>query len=118
MTKPFVYEGRTQTRRQWAAEIDVELPTFAHRVRRYEAGEMTLAEVMTPGTLPRKIRGPSQKQRKRLKVALEQHAGNGEAVAEAWKVSRQYVHKLVHACGLAEFAAGLRKARAPTGGDG
>lgn len=118
MTKPFTFEGRTQTRAEWAAEIGVEVPTFAHRVRRFEAGEMSLAEVMTPGTLPRKARGPSPKQRKRLMAALRRFDGNGEAVAERWGVSRQYVHKLVHACGLVEFTAALRKARAPTGGSG
>lgn len=117
MTKPFTFDGRTQKRSEWAAELGIAVPAFARRVRRYEAGLMTLAEVMTPGDLPVKVpepvREPDGVVKARLKAALEKHAGNGAAVAEEWGVARQWVNELVHRHRFVKFARALRKGRAP-----
>ena len=117
MTKPFTFDGQTMTRAQWAETLGIEVPAFARRVRRYEAGLMSLAEVMTPGALPAKVprreRDPEEKSR--LVDALRRYNGNGVAIADEWGVKRQWVNTLVHRHRLVKFARALRKERALTG---
>lgn len=122
MTKPFTFDGQTMTRAQWAETLGIAVPAFARRVRRYEAGLMSLAEVMTPGALPGKVpepyRAPEDVLKRRLVAALKRHQGNGATVAEKWGESRQWVNTLVHRYGLVEFARALRKERASTASGG
>ncbi len=116
MTKPFTFDGQTMTRAQWAEELGIAVPAFARRVRRYEAGLMSLAEVMTPGNLPPKIprreRDPEEKSR--LVAALEKHNGSEIAIANEWGVARQWVNTLVHKHHLVKFARALRKPQPAT----
>ncbi len=100
--KVFEHEGLSalgiRTIAEWASALGIRAPTFAKRLRAFEAGKMSLADLITPGLLPTKPPEPNREPRlgkAEFRTALLASEGNIAAAAAALGVSRQTGDALV-----------------------
>ena len=107
--KMIPYKGKEVPIRKLATILGLERPTLARRVREYEAGRLTLEDVLSKKQLP-----PTSPQKKpidvpRLRVLLRVSEGDYPPVAEALGVTRAWVHQMVVRSDLLNFARELRE---------
>ncbi len=106
--KTIPYKGKEVPIRKLATILGLERPTLARRVREYEAGRLTLEDVLSKKQLPPKpFREPIDAERLRSLLVL--YHGAYPPVAAFYGVGRARVQQMVKQCRLTKFASKLRE---------
>lgn len=110
--KTILYHGRDVPLPEMARTLGLERPTLARRVREYEAGRLTLEQVLSRERLPSKLppRKPRVADADRLRALLAESKGHYPAVAKALSVTASRVQQMVKRYGLEAYARELRVA--------
>ena len=103
------YQGLKWPLPELAELLRVERATLARRVREYEAGRMTLDQVVTPGAIRAAPTKPRQISDAQLRLLLQAALGEFPPIAEALGVSRARIHQMVKRSGMTEYAKALRE---------
>lgn len=112
--KMIPYNGRDVPLPEMARVLGLDRATLANRWRKYEAGEMTMEQVLCRERLrpPPPPKPPPTVPVEQLREMLRAAGGHYPPVGKALGMTRSGVHQMVSRMGLLEFARALRAAKA------